>query len=536
MPWANDFQNLQLPCGEIPSLTEEGSSVEINRKLAVALLRNRRGTLDRSAGWCLASVESHRCAKISLAWTWLIVAALALQTASSAAAEWSTPAQLQGCSSSEQPPLVVFPGSATDVRSGPGALLWRCGQSPSTFLYPLSGEDRPLSGRQISALAGLSAATGTTKGQILIAGSAHGTSEELLEGTATGTFSSVGSRIGQPALMAATSASLGDAAVASVVHSSAGPVIALQTQRHYLSRPAAPVLLTPSTGPVSAMAVNLDFRSDAIVAWASGGVVYAREVTQTGRVGPLQKLGYVAADPQLQALISDDGHAMVVWEAQQRGPGTGSTTTIRLSISSAATRFGTSHVVESFPDPQGVGPAPGSLRLIRLSTEGVVMAWTALSAGKFVVRSAPVSLAGGVFTTTIVSDPDQESMLSDLVGGPQGEALALWTSYSTPSKATSPDARQEILAAVGRRSGRSGMVFEPAEPVAPPGPNGPATAAIDPGDGRALAAWVQSSAEHPEVAYAVHAPYQAATSALSRRRGLLDLETLAPPPELGTSW
>lgn len=526
---------LQLRLGWVPSLTEEvplsGSIV----KSAVARLRNRKWTLDRGASQRLISAGPR--AKIPRRGASLVATALALLPTTCANAEWSTPAQLQGCSSSEQPPVVVFPGSATDVRSGPGALLWSsCGPSPGTFLDPLSEEDLPLSNRRIVAMTGLSAATGTTKGQILLAGSAHRASEELLEGIATGPLSAVGSQAGQIAPMAATSASLGDAAVVSVVHGSDGPVIALQTQRHYLSRPAPPVFLTPSTGAVSALAVNLDFRSDAIIAWVSGGVVYAREVAQTGRAGPLQKIGYDAAYHQLQALISDDGHAMVAWEAQQGGARTGSTTTLRLSISSADTRFGASHVVESFRDPGGVAPAPGSLRLIRLSTEGVVMAWTGLSSARYVVRSAPVSLASGVLAPTTVSNPGQGSMLSDLVGGPHGEALALWTSSTMPSVGGT-NARRQILAAVGRRLGHRGMVFDPTESVAPVGPNGPVTAAIDPGDGRALVVWVRSTG-HPRVAYAVHAPYPAVASALPTRRGLLGLilGMRVPAPGFAASW
>lgn len=434
---------------------------------------------------------------------------------------------------------MVFPNSYTDALSGPGALLWSssksCGQPSGTVIYPLSGDDLPLSSRLV-ALTGLAAATGTTKGQILLAGSGPDAPDELLEGAATGSISMVGSQDGQSAPMAATSAILGDAAVVSVVRGPDGPVIALQSQRHFLARPTPPVLLTPSTGSVNALAVNLDFRGDAIVAWASGRTIYAREVAQTGNVGPLQKLG-AGSNPQLQALISDDGHAMVAWETQQTGTSAGPSTSIRLSVSAAGVRFGHSSVVESFRDPNGQAPAPGSLRLLRLSTENVIMAWSGLSSGNYVVYAAPVSLTDGAFNRAIVSNPDQQSMLSDLVGGPYGEALALWSSSPSSSEGGLNPRQQQILAAMGRYASQR-MVFDPIESIAPAGPNGPVVAAIDPGDGRALAAWVQLT-EHPRVAYAVRAPGSSALASRVRGKSRLTRFVLAvtqPANGLDTSW
>lgn len=470
--------------------------------------------------------------------SWLAALGLCVMWAGCADAQWSAPMQLPGCSS-ERPPLVVFPASYTDALSGPGALLWSsgesCGQPPSTFLYPLGSDDLPLSARSIS-LTGIAAATGTTKGQILLAGSGSKTSDELLEGTATGPISTVGVQDGQSAPLVATSAILGDAAVVSVAHTSGGPVIALQSQRHYLTRPTAPVLLTPSTGAVGALAVNLDFRGEAIVAWASGGTIYAREVAQTGKAGPLQKLGSGSAS-QLQALISDDGHAMVAWETQQAPSGTSPSTSIRLSISAAGVRFGRSRLVENFHDPNGQAPAPGSLRLLRLSTENVLMAWSGQSSGRYAVYAAPISLAAGVLSRTIISDPDQQSMLSDLVGGPDGEALALWSS-SPQTSGGIPGTRQQILAAMGRYVPPREAVFGPIESVASSGPNGPVMAAIDPGDGRALAAWVQRT-EHPRVAYAVRAsndPVLASGAAAVLELTPTALSMLAPTGDLDTSW
>jgi hypothetical protein len=228
---------------------------------------------------------------------------------------------------------------------------------------------------------------------------------------------------------------------------------------------------------------------------------------------------------------------MVAWEAQQAGIRTDPSTSIRLSISAAGVRFGRSRVVESFQDPSGEAPASGSLRLLRLSTENVVMAWSGLSSGNYVVYAAPVSLTDGVFNPTIVSRPDQESMLSDLVGGPHGEALALWSSSPASAEGVADLHDHQILAAMGRYASQ-GMIFDPVESVASAGPNGPVVAAIDPGDGRALAAWVLST-EHPKVAYAVRAPDSSAlVSRVSGEPGFLRFVLVVTEPASGldASW
>ena len=52
------------------------------------------------------------------------------------------------------------------------------------------------------------------------------------------------------------------------------------------------------------------------------------------------------------------------------------------------------------------------------------VAWTGYTGGHFVVRAAPVT-ATRVGTGQVVSDPAQDTVLSDLALGPKGQALVL---------------------------------------------------------------------------------------------------------------
>jgi hypothetical protein len=76
-------------------------------------------------------------------------------------------------------------------------------------------------------------------------------------------------------------------------------------------------MLPAGPGSASALTGALDYRSDALLVWAASGGVYAREVVaQSGAAGPVSRLGSSPADPELRALVSDDGRAIVAWRSQ----------------------------------------------------------------------------------------------------------------------------------------------------------------------------------------------------------------------------
>jgi hypothetical protein len=486
-----------------------------------------------------------------------------LCAAPAALASWSRPARLPGCARalSTAPPLIVFPDSAPQIRSGPGALLWsaprECARrttsagrtggtaaarktggagakdgsagadrpaqmnAAAAFGAPLRAGGLPGAGRALSAAAGglarVAAATGTTAGQVAVLGSDGAAAAALVEGRAVGAFPAAQPLGGSAAPVAAFSGYLGDAVLATTAHTRRGWELVVRSQRHYSDSFAAPRLLTVGRRPPSALAVTMDYRSETLLVWASDGEIYARELPTAHAAGPVQKLGAGGADPELQALLSDDGRAIVAWRSQLPAGVSG----IDVSISSATLHFGAPIVVERFRDPRGFAPARGSLRLTRMSSEAVMMAWPGLRAGRYVVRASPVSLRRGAWAPVTVSGSPAtpagastavaarrrqatDAMLADLVPGPRAEVLALWTTAPRLPSGTPDPARRAIEAAWGHYGGHGEALFAPAETVAAPGPNGTPAAAFDPQSDTALAAWAAGTTT-PRIDYSQRA-------------------------------
>ena len=261
----------------------------------------------------------------------------------------------------------------------------------------------------------------------------------------------------------------------------------------------APVALSALPGTVTAIAVGLDWRGDALVAWQQDGRIYARERRTSGTLGPLQTVGVSAGGPRLGALISDDGRGIVAW-TDETAPTRGEpkTARTRLSISAANVRFTHPSLVESWSEPPGLGLGPGAMRLIRLTSGRVVLGWTAARAGALVVRVAPVTLAG-LHAAVTVSPPGTDAQLADLAPGRRGEVLALFT--ATPPGAPL-DGGGEIEAAVGVDGGTGQARFAAAEPVGAGAADGDPVAAFEPTGDRPVVAWRTAGADG-QVRYAV---------------------------------
>jgi hypothetical protein len=482
----------------------------------------------------------------------LCAAPLGLLCAAPAAlARWSAPARPTGCSTAlpSSTPLIVFPSSTPQSRSGPGALLWTaprgCAASATSATTPvgatLGGEDLPGPGGPLTAgfesggLAGSTAAAGTAAGQIVLLGPAETGAGVFTEGGAVGAFGPARSLGGPAAPVAASDSYLGDVVLASPVRARTGGwALAVRTQRHYGDALGAPRLVPVGPGPPSAVAAAMDYRADTLLVWTGQGEVYARVIPARGALEPVRRLGSAGAEPEVWALLSDDGHAIVAWRSQE-SPALGPrarpprarpsrarppSTTIELSLletgAGAASNPGVPLRIEHFRDLPGLVPPAGSLRLIRLSSEAVMMAWTGVEAAHYVVRASPVSLHRGAWAPVVISGAaggGRDAVLADLVPGPDAEALALWSvSPRLPGggRAGAEPQRRAILAARGHYAGHGEVAFEAPETVAPPGPNGPPAAALDPQSGQALAAWVTRtgvSAPPPagRIAYALRA-------------------------------
>ncbi len=453
-----------------------------------------------------------RCAPRAPAIVGAVCAALAgiLCAVPLARAGWSAPASPPGCAAAlaTPGPLVVFPSAGPLVRSGPGALLWTAprgcgtrnvgvGAAAETLGAEVGADDLPGPGRAllpaVGGLATVTAATGTAAGDVLTVGASGA---------------------------AAVSGYLGDAVLASPVRSPRGGwELAVRAQRHYSSVLGHPRLVPVGAGPVTAVAAALDYRAEILLVWAARGGVYARELPAAGAAGPARRLGRAGADPQsgrcsaTTATRSWCGAA--VRRARQRAPaplpphrgrlsrastvGGGGVYTAGSGVASTGDRAeplpdrprrdagaGQPQPGRTLPRPPRLSPSPGSLRLVRLSSEAVMLAWTGLFDGHYVVRASPVSLRRGAWAPVTISPATaahgDDAVLADLVPGPDAEALALWSAGPRLSSGAPNPRRQAILAARGHYAGRGEAAFEVPEPIAPPGPNGPPAAAFDPPD------------------------------------------------------
>ena len=184
----------------------------------------------------------------------------------------------------------------------------------------------------------------------------------------------------------------------------------------------------------------MDYRSDALVAWQQDGAIYARMVRANGLPDPTQRVGPSEPGPQLQALVSDNGHGMIAWSSTSGGKGAGPRTVVRLALSMAHERFLGYRLIASYADPGGAGREPGSLQLVRLSGENVMLAWSARLQGRYVALAAPAVFAAIRPSTRLSRGAGRgagQAVLAALVPGPANDAIALWR--RAPGAPAAPD-------------------------------------------------------------------------------------------------
>ena len=437
---------------------------------------------------------------------------------------WSAPATLAAGCSVGGAPQVAFPSESPQLPTGPGAIVWsseprRCHggsaappRGPSSLLLAALGPSerptlttaRPLAG----AFAGQLAAVGGSFGRVTIAAASRdpGPAVTVLQGRSTRPLGSP-ALIVRGSLIALAHGYLGEAALATVHDAT----IAVRVERHYLRGfgPARLVHLPP--GRVTALAVTLDFRSDVLLAWQQNGAVYADMLRASGRIDPVQQAGPSAPHPQLQALVSDNDHGVLAWSSPADPSRPGSRTRTYIDLSAAGVRFGTPRLLASFPDPADAGRSPGSLALVRLSSENAIVAWTDARNGHYVVRGSPT-----VFAPTrpalAISDPRGQAVLAGLAAGPQREAVALWT--SPPNGERDPRAaRTRLWAARTFVVPHDRLAERRPQIVATPGALASVSIAVDPADDRPLVAWLARKAGG-SLQYVVGNPSAGAAAAL----------------------
>jgi hypothetical protein len=381
---------------------------------------------------------------------------------------------------------------------GAGALVWSLdgGGGRALALVPPGTSGAPRAARALSSLGPraldlrwVGAATADGGGRLVVAGQlAAGAARATaaLEADPSGPFGAARPLNRGAGPLALANYLTGEVALAAVAPAGATGRVVLRLQSAAAAALGAPVILAALPGTVSAVAVGLDWRGDALVAWQQNGLIYARERRTSGTLGPLQVLGGSSAGPRLGALISDDGRGIVAWTDETASTPDGArTASTRLSISGESVRFGRPTVIEAWTEPAGLRLGAGAMRLIRLANGRVVLGWTGWQAGRLVARVAAVTLTG-LRPPATVSDAGTDAQLTDLAAGARGEVLAVFTATEPGALVQGP---AEIEAAVGVDEGAGQSAFAPPEPVAAGAAGSDPTAAFEPVGDRPVIAW-----------------------------------------------
>lgn len=439
---------------------------------------------------------------------------------------WSQPAVLGTCSAPGAP-AILFPSDTPRHGTGPGAIVWSSaslctGGAGARLSAIVPGADAPgtasiprtSTGRAL-ALTGPIAAATAPHGQILLAGAAAATTSVagggvtgkgtdkaaaagasgpaggllLSEGFAGGPFTEPWRTGGAGAPLALSTAYLGDVALASPGGAHGGTsAIQLRVHRYYASSFLAPVRVSPvaPSTSVEGLTLAMDYRSDALVVWQQAAAIYARDLPGSNRSArPVMHVASAAPHARIAVLRSDDNRAILAWADTRAG-----VTSVYAELSVPNIHFGAPRLLERFTDPGGLAPPSGSLRLIRLLSESVMLAWTGAQDGHWVVRTAAVDL-NGVGAIDTISTPGHDALLADLAPGPNGEAYALWSEpRSTPAGLDLSE--EAVYAARGIDAYPDRTIFTAPELIAAPGASGStgeAAVAVDPDSDRAIAAW-----------------------------------------------
>jgi hypothetical protein len=275
----------------------------------------------------------------------------------------------------------------------------------------------------------------------------------------------------------------------------------VRTQRYFSSAFAPARLIPLPQGRITALKVTMDYRSDVLLAWQQNGAIYARMLHADGRLDPAQRIGSSQPYPVLQPLVSDDDRGFVAWSTTGATHGSVPVTRIYVDRSANGVRFPAPRLLASFADPERLGRSPGSLELVRLSSENVMLAWTTAEHGHYVVRAAPAVYAVSGPTVRL-SDPHRQAVLAGLAAGPAREAVALWKDATRPTEIGLHSGHTELWAARTFIGHHDRIGADGPEMVLPAGTEVAPAVAVDPAGDRAVVAWLTPGAPS-RVAYTV---------------------------------
>ncbi len=346
------------------------------------------------------------------------------------------------------------------------------------------------------------AALGASRGRIALAagGGPGGTAVRLLQGYAGDRSAWPAVLVGPASLFALARAYLGDVVIASAAP---GRSIAVQVERFFQSRFGRPRSVPTGAGAVTALTAAMDYRSDLLVAWQQNRSIFACVLWASGRSASCGRVGPSAAGPQIDAVISDNGHAMIAWSSTALSGTATPTTRTYLSLSAARARFLAPRLLASFSDPERLGRHAGSIALERLATENVIFAWTVLEGGHYLIRAVPAVFAGSR-PSRILSNPHSQAVLDGLAAGPAGEAIAVWRAAPRRTDGALDMREAQVWATRTSIGPHAGIGLKDTQMIAAAGQNVAPAVAVDPANDRAVAAWLTIGPE-ARIEYAVGA-------------------------------
>jgi hypothetical protein len=181
-------------------------------------------------------------------------------------------------------------------------------------------------------------------------------------------------------------------------------------------------------------AVAVDADGDVLAVWerplhGSTGTrgIYARELPARGRLGSTRRLGTSAPAPRISAALGDGRRAVVAWVSQRVSEGdAGSPAMIRAAIAAPGERFGGEQTLEVV-NVTGTGRYVGQAGVVASISahHRPLIAWTGFQNDRFVVRAAEVAGGSRLTGPQVVSDPTQDTVLSDAASTASGQAVVV---------------------------------------------------------------------------------------------------------------
>jgi len=306
----------------------------------------------------------------------------------------------------------LTPGAAPVALTGPSKQPAGFASLPPAIGFRTSGAVVMAgpSGLQASARLGTTAGAPT---QPLPAPRTIAFSGQTVNGAVLGMRSDGGAVI---AVSLCTTASCGRRTISLVTRSNTGQV-------------SSPVVLTGS-GVARPVAIAVNPRGDAFVAWVRSGQVQGRLRTAGGSVGPIGTLG-PAQDSfaPLALTITPNRRVVVAWEDQtvHEGSVVSSNAVFSAAVSTDGRTFAHARTLATQTDRVRT---PGAGVVAALASDNTTwLAWTFHSSGAFAVRAARVISTGPQSAATVSAGAPGDNAVSDIAGGSAYRVAVVWVSY-----------------------------------------------------------------------------------------------------------